>query len=501
MPLAKIAQSHAKLLASGKAEQLWLKLDIEAPARKRTQSRTPADVVLVIDCSGSMGSCTPAWETYFEEEIIDQDDPYCPSPFPQPVPYWNISQQPSTNISVGMTQPGSSIIPGGYPGSPPFPPFRPWRPAPAPKRRRIVRNVRRQSWQRSPLDNALAAAREVLGRLGPEDRAAVILYDQRVEIAHRLSSRHQEAIGKLQYVQMGGSTALADALYAGIDILGRRKNEEGRAKMVFLLSDGQANVGDTSLDTIAGHAARAAEQGIRVSTFGLGPHFNEHLMEGIARSGRGTYRYLESAEAAVDAFGGELEDLFAVTAAEVSVDLKALPGAKIERLLGLDAEGTSVTVGDIPARGKRTMLVCCEVETKGRKGELPVVELTVRWKTPEAKRAKSETLTASVALTRSEKQVSAGIDAEVLAEVAAFEAAEAQVQAASLADAGDFTQAGAVLRSAFASSSQMLSMAPDSQLLATKTSELDANIASLGNYDSATAKAIRYQSYRTRNSR
>lgn len=499
MSLLTVKQSHRKILASGSDEELWLKVDIEAPARKSQAKRAPADVVLVIDCSGSMGSCTPQWQTTYEEEW-EEDDPYQPSPWPvtpnpfpvtptpYPGPYWNVN---GPSNAIGITQ-------GTHTGMP-LQQLIPPRPVGRKKVRRRYGYRPTLNYFPTPLDNALKAAREVLGRLSKDDRAAVVLYDDNVKVIHSLSHDHQAAIGKLQFVQMGGMTALADALYKGIDMLA--ESGPDRARMVFLLSDGQANVGETSPDRIGARVAKASANGVRISTFGLGSSFNEFLMEGIAKAGKGTYRYLASAEAAVDAFGGELSDLFAVTAQNVSLDIKPAEGVRIERLLGLDADGPSVDVGDIPAKAQRTVLVCLQTKTGAKAAELPLAEIAVSWTGEGQKRAKRELVSVTVKTSRSEKQVQAGIDAEVLADVAALQAAEAQVQAAAFADQGDMLRAQSTLTCAMNASSSMLAMAPDSALLASKVGELEGNLSSLASYDSASAKQFRYQSYRTRNSR
>jgi Ca-activated chloride channel family protein len=56
---------------------------------------------------------------------------------------------------------------------------------------------------------------------------------------------------------------------------------------VILLSDGCANAGLVEPEAIHAQCGEFARAGISTSTYGLGRHFNEDLMIGMARSGLG----------------------------------------------------------------------------------------------------------------------------------------------------------------------------------------------------------------------
>jgi Ca-activated chloride channel family protein len=351
------------------------------------------------------------------------------------------------------------------------------------------------------LENARDAAAYVLSQLTSDDRACVIAYGSEVTVVHELSANHQQAIQAVQRIGLEGCTALAPALYQAID----QFEGNGRTRHVFLLSDGQANVGDTDPEIIASRIAPAVRQGVRVSTFGLGNDYNEVLMEAIAQAGGGGYHYLASADDAPAAFAAELDELMRVTMRETRLQLQPARGVKIIGLLGTEAKvGEPIVVGDIPAGSSRTVLAKLQVQAAGSASR-KLVDVTITAKTGlDGKGSLDEKSTLTVTQSLDDSAVAAGVDADVLAMVAELEAAEAQRQAALAADRHDFDTARQLLGDARQRVEATLMMAPDSMLLMEKQSQLDVNlesVASAASYDSASAKHMRFSSYRSRASR
>lgn len=350
----------------------------------------------------------------------------------------------------------------------------------------------------SPREHAFDATRYVLKRLGGKDRSAVVVYASEVQVLKSLSGDHQSAIEKLKNVPLSGMTALAPGLYEGIEQLGGQK---GRTQCVFLLSDGQANEGETDPAKIAAKVKRAAKAGIKVATFGLGPSYNENLLEAIATAGGGGYYYLQTPDDAPRAFAAELAGLLAITARSAKLEL-ASKGAKVKRLLGLDADKAPVRLGDLPSGATRTLLV--ELEIDGATGDSPDFEVDLSWRDLDDKSA-SESHSLAIAVSDDEAEVASGVDTAVLAKVAEMEAAYAQAEAARLADAGRLDQARQVIGDQRKRLGDFLGASPQfGALLNAKVSELDQNFAwleSAATYSSDSAKLMKSTSYSTRNSR
>ena len=93
------------------------------------------------------------------------------------------------------------------------------------------------------LDLARQAALNLVGALRPDDRAGVVLFHDRVEVAQALSADRSAVIAALNRVRAGGETALYEAIYIGIRELerGRRGGGELRRQAMVVLSDGVDN--------------------------------------------------------------------------------------------------------------------------------------------------------------------------------------------------------------------------------------------------------------------
>ena len=96
----------------------------------------------------------------------------------------------------------------------------------------------------------------------------------------------ERALGK---IKAGGRTALCGGLELGLEKAAVQKQENN---LVLLLSDGQANEGETDIEAVGERAYRARQQGVIVSTLGVGADYNEALMVEIATQGGGRFYHV-----------------------------------------------------------------------------------------------------------------------------------------------------------------------------------------------------------------
>ena len=157
-----------------------------------------------------------------------------------------------------------------------------------------------------PLEEAKRSMRHMVDSLAPADRAAIFAFDSEVERVAPLTP----AAGKLALtaalaaIESGGSTNLEGGWRAGAEELAHHLNGTG-VHRVILLSDGCANVGETSTETIAEACKAFARRGITTSTYGLGRDFNESLMLAMAGAGRGRGYYGQTAADLAEPFAAE----------------------------------------------------------------------------------------------------------------------------------------------------------------------------------------------------
>ncbi len=147
------------------------------------------------------------------------------------------------------------------------------------------------------LDFAKGAALAGIGRLQPRDRFAVVVYDQEITVTTPSMLATEEArraaSAALAPVEARGSTDLCSGWLMGCRQIAERLDEQHVAR-ALLFTDGQANHGETDPNALALHASALRARGIVTSTFGIGLDFDEHLLRGIADSGGGNARFIES---------------------------------------------------------------------------------------------------------------------------------------------------------------------------------------------------------------
>ena len=183
-----------------------------------------------------------------------------------------------------------------------------------------------------PLAEALKCVSHIAKHLTSKDQMSLVVYDDNVDVMVPLTNLTSVNVieDALKEVFEGGSTDL----FAGW-LEGAKQLEDGNEQSisrVLLLSDGQANRGETRQHKIEEHCKRWNSLGISTTTVGLGRHFNEDLMIAMANAGGGQQYYGQTAEDLFDSFDEELSLLQSMYLRKISLKLIPAPGVIIEVL-------------------------------------------------------------------------------------------------------------------------------------------------------------------------
>ena len=177
-------------------------------------------------------------------------------------------------------------------------------------------------------DNMMAAldcTRDLVNRLHDEDEVSVVSYDTQVEVEMELMSAREakhHIVSSLAHIHARGGTDLHSGWLKGVEMLAHRSNGNRMCRVV-LLSDSQANHGETNVDTISSQVARMAAAGITTSTVGIGVGFNEMLMTSMAIAGQGTAMYGDSAQDLAEPFDAEIGLLSGLAWREVTLSINS----------------------------------------------------------------------------------------------------------------------------------------------------------------------------------
>jgi Ca-activated chloride channel family protein len=188
---------------------------------------------------------------------------------------------------------------------------------------------------------ALGAVRELVGRLGPDDRFALVSYSTDAALTIPLASATTEArsawVRTIAAISADGNTNMSSGLDLGLDLIERARTP-GRATRAILISDGLANQGDPTPDGLARRAGRAVRGEYVLSTVGVGADFNEYLMTRLADAGTGNYYYLERAQELASVFAREFDAARTTVAAALAVEIAPAPGVAVTDAGGYPVE-------------------------------------------------------------------------------------------------------------------------------------------------------------------
>ena len=144
------------------------------------------------------------------------------------------------------------------------------------------------------LEYAKQAAIFAVENLLPQDRAALVIYDDTIEVLAPSApvENRQALIERIRRVGAGGSTALHGGWLEGATQVAAHL-DKARLNRVILLTDGLANVGVQDPKTIAAQVRGLAERGVSTTTLGVGLDYNEDLLTAMADAGEGNYFFIE----------------------------------------------------------------------------------------------------------------------------------------------------------------------------------------------------------------
>jgi len=218
-----------------------------------------------------------------------------------------------------------------------------------------------------PLLEAVRCAKYIVDRLESTDVVSLVTFDDRVKVlAVATPVGDRKALhAALAHIRPGGSTNLHGGWYLGAELFLDEVKQAALCR-VILLSDGNANVGETTdTNEIAALCADAAEKGVTTSTYGLGRDFNEELMVEMGRRGGGNHYYGDTAFDLFEPFAEEFDFISSLYARQVRLELAAPEGVKITLLNDYQFEQRDgfplIRLPDIPLGAEAWALVELEI--------------------------------------------------------------------------------------------------------------------------------------------
>ncbi|MEO0811612.1 MAG: VWA domain-containing protein [Myxococcota bacterium] len=222
-----------------------------------------------------------------------------------------------------------------------------------------------EKWQQ-----ARAATQELIDQLGTNDRFSLVTYESGVRLEIPLARADRENRQRWRSIVSSLETAGGTNMSAGLDTAHRHlleRREANRSARMILISDGQANDGDSSVGGLSARARNAATSEYVLSTVGVGLGFNEELMTALANVGTGNFYFVRENVALAGVFKDEFESARTTVASGLAVRLTPPAGVRVEDAAGyvLERHNNEVVFrpGTLFAGQKRTIWVRYRVPT------------------------------------------------------------------------------------------------------------------------------------------
>jgi Ca-activated chloride channel homolog len=201
---------------------------------------------------------------------------------------------------------------------------------------------------------AKAAVEEAIGRLQPDDRFSVVVYDDKIDIVIESTTASNEsrraAVDRLREIEARGSTNLGEGWLRGCEQIARHLTDGG-INRCLLLTDGLANIGITDPEDLARHGTELRARGVSTSTFGVGNDFDERLLQALADAGGGHFYYIADAPQIRDAITSEVGETLEVVARDVALEITARDDIRVDAIspyrVGGGGNRTFVYLGEL----------------------------------------------------------------------------------------------------------------------------------------------------------
>jgi Ca-activated chloride channel family protein len=362
------------------------------------------------------------------------------------------------------------------------------------------------SMEGAKLEKARQAASVALDSLDPEDVFSLVVYDNEAEVLispERVGSRQrrEELKERISRIRTGGSTAL----YAGVQLGAKQVRkflDKERVNRVILLSDGIANVGPSRTSDLTRLGRDLREDGLSVTTIGLGDDFNEDLMTALAESSHANYYYVQDAEKLPGIFREELGAAGTRVAGDIRLRIEVPEGVRLRDVLGhpeiaCKERNVEIILPELFGAEQRLYHLRCALDESSAES-LPLATAALSYEDTASKKRQTQNQSTVVRLTDDQRKADDSIQNDIAKNVAVLQNRIDKETAVRLADEGRAKEAATLLRqravtnAAAPAAQQMPGASAENQ----KLEGLAEELATRGSLGKASRKAAQYDNYR-----
>lgn len=197
-----------------------------------------------------------------------------------------------------------------------------------------------EDYQKSKMEIANKAVVALLDHLRPDDRLAMVLFDDQAYLAKPLNLVADTRLDKIKdhilEIKPRGGTNMEAGLQKGTqlykEVLEDLDNDEYENRIIFL-TDAMPNLGNTSEQSLLSLTKKNAQQRIYTSFIGIGVDFNSQLVEAISKVRGANYYSVHSSQDFKQRLADEFEYMVTPLVFNLVLNLQA-KGYQIEKVYG-----------------------------------------------------------------------------------------------------------------------------------------------------------------------
>ncbi|HEX4910905.1 MAG TPA: VWA domain-containing protein [Permianibacter sp.] len=184
-----------------------------------------------------------------------------------------------------------------------------------------------------------ATLKMLVKQLRAQDRIALVVYAGRthVELPSTAGDQQETILAAIDRLTAGGATAGEAAMTLAYG-QARAGFIPGGINRILMATDGDFNVGVTSLEQLKDMVARERQSGVSLTMLGFGTgNYNDYLMEQLADVGNGNFAYIDSVDEGRKVLIDELRATLNTVASDVKLQVEFNPNQIAEyRLIGYE---------------------------------------------------------------------------------------------------------------------------------------------------------------------
>lgn len=166
-------------------------------------------------------------------------------------------------------------------------------------------------------------------------------------------------------IYTAGSTNINAGMMLGYQEISK-VHKQGTNSRLILLTDGMTNMGETNPEKILENSKKYNDEGIEISTIGVGQYIDFDLLRSLSEYGHGSNHFIGDSEKDIQkVFISEVESLLYNLGKEVEITIELPNGFKIDKVFGFKPKFSGNNKVSIPLENLntgQTQVILMEVE-------------------------------------------------------------------------------------------------------------------------------------------